>query len=149
MEDGELLFEAQCAQCHGSFGEGVGRYPALAGGEGSLTDSRPKKTVGSYWRYASTLWDYIHRAMPYTQPQSLSDDEVYAVTAYVLYLNDLVDEDFVLNAKSLPQIRLPNEDGFIPDTRPDTHNERCMEVCRDPAQVRIQSQAAAQHGDTP
>ncbi len=90
VEDGEMMYEEQCASCHGSFGEGVGRYPVLSGGEGTLTAERPEKTVGSYWPYASTLWDYIHRAMPFPQPQSLTDEEVYAITAYVLYLNDLV-----------------------------------------------------------
>jgi len=85
-EDGEMLYEDKCASCHGSFGEGVGRYPVLSGGEGTLTEARPEKTVGSFWPYASTLWDYIHRAMPFTAPESLTDEEVYATTAYVLYL---------------------------------------------------------------
>ena len=143
VEDGEELYEEKCALCHGSFGESVGGYPALAGGDGSLTDPRPKKTVGSYWKYTSTLWDYIHRAMPFTQPESLSDDEVYAITAYVLHLNDIVDYDFVLTRDNLTSVRLPNEDNFIPDQRPDTRNKRCMKRCKDPAQVKVASQAAA------
>lgn len=143
VEDGEWLYEAQCASCHGSFGESVRGYPALAGGEGSLTDPRPKKTVGSYWAYTSTLWDYIHRAMPFTQPESLSDDEVYAVTAYVLYLNDIVDYDFVLTQDNLTSVRLPNEGNFIGEQRPDTNNERCMKDCKDPAQIAIASEAEA------
>ncbi|MFT7289041.1 MAG: cytochrome c5 [Halieaceae bacterium] len=143
VEDGEKLYEDQCALCHGSFGESVGGYPALAGGAGSLADPRPKKTVGSYWRYTSSLWDYIHRAMPFTQPESLSDDEVYAITAYVLHLNDIVDYDFVLSQDNLSSVRLPNEHNFIPDQRPDTANRRCMKRCRDPQQIRIRSEAAA------
>ncbi len=140
VEDGEFLYEAKCAQCHGSFGEGVGRYPVLAGGEGTLQDARPQKTVGSYWKYTSTLWDYIHRAMPFTQPESLEDDEVYAITAYVLYLNDLVEDDFVLNSENLAEVRLPNEGNFTPEQRPDVTNERCMANCRNPASIEITSQ---------
>lgn len=143
VEGGEFLYEEKCAECHGSFGEGVGKYPTLAGGEGSLQDDRPQKTVGSYWKYTSTLWDYIHRAMPFTQPESLGDDEVYALTAYVLYLNDLVDDDFVLTRKNLSSIRLPNEGNFIPDARPDVRNKRCMKNCRNPADIEITSQAPA------
>ena len=126
VEDGEYLYEEQCAECHGSFGEGVGRFPVLAGGEGSLSDDRPTKTVGSYWPYTSTLFDYIYRAMPFTQPESLSADETYALTAYVLYLNDLVDDDLVLDQNNLASIRLPNEASFVPDPRPDVFNTRCM-----------------------
>ena len=139
-EDGEMLYEDQCAVCHGSFGEGVDRYPVLAGGEGTLTESRPEKTVGSYWPYASTLWDYIHRAMPFEAPQSLSDQEVYAITAYVLYLNDLVDYEFVLTRDNLASIEMPNRDGFFVDDRPDTSNEVCMINCKDPASIRITSE---------
>ncbi|HEY5775462.1 MAG TPA: c-type cytochrome [Xanthomonadales bacterium] len=140
VEDGEMLYEEKCASCHGSFGEGVGRYPVLAGGVGTLTDERPDRTVGSYWPYASTLWDYIHRAMPFPQPHSLTDDEVYAITAYVLNLNDLVDDDFVLTADNLASIEMPNKDGFFFDDRPDTQNTGCMENCKDPASVNITSE---------
>jgi cytochrome c5 len=143
VEDGEWIYEEQCASCHGSFGESVSGYPALAGGQGSLTDPRPKKTVGSYWGHTSTLWDYIHRAMPFTQPESLSDDEVYAVTAYVLHLNDIVDYDFVLSQDNLASVQLPNAGNFIAEQRPDTSNVRCMEKCRDPAGIEITSEAAA------
>ena len=129
VEDGEMAYEQKCASCHGSFGEGVGRYPVLAGGQGTLTHARPEKTVGSYWPYASTLWDYIHRAMPFTQPQSLTDDEVYAVTAYVLYLNDLVEDDFELNRATYHDVILPNQGQFYPDDRPDVANVRCMTDC--------------------
>lgn len=142
VEDGEMMYEQQCASCHGSFGEGVGRYPVLAGGEGTLTNDRPDRTVGSYWPYASTLWDYIHRAMPFPQPQSLTDEEVYAITAYVLYLNDLVEDDFVLTAENLASIKMPNEDGFFFDDRPDTSNTGCMKDCKDPASIEILSEPA-------
>lgn len=139
-EDGEMLYEDQCAVCHGSFGEGVGRYPVLAGGEDSLADERPERTIGSYWPYASTLWDYIHRAMPFLQPESLSDQEVYALTAYVLYLNDLVEYDFELNQDNLADVKMPNQEGFFLDDRPDTSNEACMSNCKDPASIRITSE---------
>ncbi len=140
VEDGEWIYEAQCAECHGSFGEGVGRFPVLAGGMDSLRDFRPTKTIGSYWPYTSTLYDYIYRAMPFTQPQSLSVDETYAVTAYVLYLNDLVGDDFELNQHNLANIPLPNRAGFTRDPRPDVANIRCMENCRDPAKIKILSE---------
>lgn len=141
VEDGEMLYEEQCAECHGSFGEGEGRYPSLAGGEDSLREERPHKTVGSYWKYTSTLWDYIHRAMPFARPESLTDDEVYAVTAYVLYLNELVEDDFVLSQQNLADVRLPNEANFTAEQRPDVENRRCMKQCRDPAEITIHSQA--------
>ncbi len=131
VEDGEELYEEKCANCHGSFGEGEGQWPKLTGGEGTLTDARPTKSVGSYWPYASTLWDYIHRAMPFPAPQSLEDDEVYAITAYVLYLNEIVEDDFVLTKDNFATIKMPNQDSFYVDDRPDTQNTRCMENCRD------------------
>ena len=134
---GERLYEEKCSVCHGYFGEGQGRWPVLAGGFDTLTDDRPEKTVGSYWPYASTLWDYIHRAMPFFNPQSLSTDEVYAITAYVLYLNDLVDEEFVLTQDNLVTIEMPNRNGFFRDDRPDTHNTACMENCKDPNDIKI------------
>ena len=138
VADGEMLYEEKCAECHGSFGEGQGRWPVLAGGEGNLTHDRPEKTVGSYWPYASTLWDYIHRAMPFYAPQSLEDDEVYAIAAYVLYLNDIVDDEFVLTHENLASIEMPNADGFFgPDPRPDVRNALCMENCKDPSEIRI------------
>ena len=141
VEDGEMLYEEQCAECHGSFGEGEGRHPALAGGEGSLRDARPTKTVGSYWPHASTLWDYIHRAMPFREPQSLEDDEVYAIAAYVLYLNELVEDDFVLTQDNLASIEMPNAPNFIPEERPNTDNKRCMKKCRDPEAIELLSEA--------
>lgn len=137
VADGEAIYEAQCASCHGSFGEGVGRWPVLSGGFGTLDTLDPKKTVGSYWPYASTLWDYIHRAMPYAAPQSLTDDEVYSVAAYVLYLNDIVDDDFISNRETFSQVKMPNEANFYVDNRPDVQNTRCMENCADPRQFEI------------
>ncbi len=141
VEDGEMLYEDQCAACHGSFGEGVGRYPVLAGGEGTLTEARPEKTVGSFWAHTSTLFDYIRRAMPFTQPSSLSAEDTYAITAYVLYLNDLVEDDFVLSKETFAEVaKLPNHGNFTPDPRPDVDAKRCMKNCKDPASVRITSE---------
>lgn len=130
VNEGMAVYENQCASCHGVFGEGMGRYPALSGGEGTLTEDRPEKTVGSYWPYASTLWDYVHRAMPFYAPQSLSDDQVYAVVAYVLNLNYIVDDDFVADQDTLSEVAMPNHAGFIwEDVRPDSDNPRCMTDC--------------------
>jgi len=137
VEDGELLYEDKCASCHGTFGEGEGRWPKLAGGVGTLSQERPDKTVGSYWPYASTLWDYIRRAMPFPAPQSLTVDEVYAITAYVLNLNDLVDDDFVLSRNNFSTIEMPNKEGFFVDDRPDVKNPRCLSDCLDPATIKI------------
>lgn len=137
--DGEVLYEEKCAVCHGSFGEGEGRWPMLAGGIGTLTDERPEKTIGSYWPYASTLWDYTRRAMPFNAPQSLSDNEVYAISAYIFYLNDIVAEDFVLTHNNLAKIEMPNRDGFYIDPRPDVKNPLCMQDCKDPKTIKITS----------
>ncbi len=110
--EGKLIYLANCARCHGDEGQG-GPADKLVGGIGSLTTPRPIKTVGSYWPYATTLFDYIRRAMPYDRPASLGDDEVYAVSAYVLKLNGIVAEDLELNRKSLPRVEMPNRDGFV------------------------------------
>lgn len=118
--EGRALYEAQCGACHGVRGEGVGDYPPLVGGRGTLTSDQPLYTVGSYWPYATTVWDYINRAMPYQSAGTMRPDEVYAVTAYVLFLNGIVRETQVLDAKSLPRVRMPNRDGFVDDPRPDT-----------------------------
>ena len=112
VEDGEMMYEEKCASCHGSFGEGVGRYPVLSGGEGTLTEDRPDKTVGSYWPYATTVFDYVRRAMPLQSPGILSNDEVYAVTAYILHINGIVDEEASMNATTLPAVKMPNREGF-------------------------------------
>jgi cytochrome c len=115
---GREVFETQCASCHGARGEG-GIGDKLVGGQGTLASSKPVKTVGSFWPYASTLFDYIRRAMPMNAPQSLSNDDVYAVSAYILNLNGVVADGATLDASSLAAIRMPNRDGFIPDPRPD------------------------------
>ncbi|MFT5897331.1 MAG: cytochrome c5 [bacterium] len=141
VEAGEYIYEEKCSLCHGSFGEGVDGYPILAGGEGSLTDMRPQKTVGSYWRFSSTLWDYINRTMPFNEPESLNADEVYALVAYVLYLNDLVEDDLVLNHQNLADIHLPNEKNFVADPRPDVFNQRCMSDCKKDEKITIASSA--------
>ena len=118
VKQGQTIYAQQCASCHGVKGEG-GAGDQLVGGRGSLASAKPIKTIGSYWPYAPTLFDYIRRAMPLTAPQSLSDEQVYAVTAYLLYLNDLVTEDTTLDAQSLAAIKMPNRDGFVGDPRPD------------------------------
>jgi len=116
--EGRVLFAQRCAKCHGEKGEGdVG--PALVGGRGTLATAKPRKTVGSFWPYATTLWDYIHRAMPFNEPGALNPSQVYAAAAYILYLNEIVGEKEVLNAKTLAKIRMPNRDGFVADPRPD------------------------------
>jgi cytochrome c len=115
---GKAIYETQCASCHGARGEG-GIGDRLAGGMGTLADQKPIKTVGSFWPYATTLYDYIRRAMPLTAPQSLSNDELYAVTGYVLSLNGLWPGDQKVDATTLMGIRMPNRDGFVSDPRPD------------------------------
>ena len=135
---GEGLFADKCASCHGDFGEGTDRWPVLAGGRGTLKSEDPVKTVGSYWPYLSTVFDYVHRAMPYGNARSLSNDELYSITAYILYLNDLVDDEMVLNKDNFTSIRLPNEDNFIPDDRPDTLIKSasvCMNNCKDSVEI--------------
>lgn len=142
---GEEVFAEKCAYCHGDFGEGVDRWPVLAGGQGTLTSDRPVKTIGSYWPYLSTVWDYIYRAMPFGAAQSLTPDEVYAITAYLLYMNDVIEDDtFVLSRESFGEIRLPNEGNFFMDDRPDTptlaDGAPCMTACK--AAVEITMRAA-------
>jgi mono/diheme cytochrome c family protein len=116
-KQGEVLFAAKCAACHGAKGIGPAGPPPLGGplvgGSGTLTGDTPVKTVGSYWPYATTLFDYVRRAMPFTQPQSLTNDEVYALAAYILNLNGIIDEKEVMNAKSLPKVKMPNRAKFF------------------------------------
>jgi len=115
---GREVFLAGCARCHGDKGEG-GVGPRLAGGQGSLATDRPVKTVGSFWPYATTVWDYINRAMPFDQPGKLKPNEVYALVAYIFDLNGIIGPNDVLDAKSLPKVKMPNRDGFVADPRPD------------------------------
>lgn len=109
---GASLYLQNCLACHGAGGED-GLNDRLVGGHGSLTTSRPVKTIGSYWPYATTLFDYVRRAMPYQSPGSLNDEDVYSIVAYLLFLNDVVAEDAVLDATSLPQVKMPNRDNFV------------------------------------
>ena len=108
---GETVYEQKCASCHAAGGEGK-PADAVAGGIGSLATAKPIKTVGSFWPYATTLFDYIRRAMPLNAPMSLTDDEVYAVTAYVLVINEIISTEVILDADSLPAVQMPNRDGF-------------------------------------
>jgi cytochrome c len=116
--EGAKIYASQCAGCHGKTGK-EGPNDVLVGGQGTLNTNKPVKTVGSYWPYATTVWDYINRAMPYNKPGSLSADEVYSLTAYLLSLNGIIKEDAVMNRKTLPQVKMPNRNGFIGDPRPD------------------------------
>jgi cytochrome c len=116
---GKDVYASKCARCHGGHGQG-GDEAALVGGQGSLNTPKPLKTVGSYWPYATTLFDYVRRAMPFKQPGTLTANQVYAVSAYILHLNGIIREDTVLDAKTLPQVTMPNRKGFVPDPRPDT-----------------------------
>ena len=131
--DGEEIYVNRCASCHGDFGEGLDRWPELVGGEDSLDTHDPVKTTGSYWPYASTMYDYIYRAMPFGVAQSLTHDETYRVVAYLLYMNEIIEEDFVLNDKNIGKIKMPNVEGFLlPDPRPDISNlngKPCMKNC--------------------
>jgi mono/diheme cytochrome c family protein len=125
---GREVFDQQCAACHGGKGEG-GIGDRLVGGQGTLASPRPVRTVGSYWPYAPTLFDYIRRAMPQNAPQSLSNDDVYAVSAYILNLNGLVPADATLDARTLSAIKMPNRSMFVGDPRPDVKNPACMTGC--------------------
>ena len=135
VKEGEPLYIERCAACHGEFGEGAGRWPILSGGRGSLASHDPVKSVGSYWPYASTLIDYIRRSMPFGMAQSLTNDELYAITAYVLSLNDVIaDENFELNEKNFASIKLPNTQNFFDDDRETSekvfwNKKPCMTDC--------------------
>jgi S-disulfanyl-L-cysteine oxidoreductase SoxD len=109
---GEAVYAAKCQQCHGAKGAGQPN-DRLVGGQGTLASATPVRTIGSYWPYATTVFDYVRRAMPYPQPRSLTDDEVYAVTAYLLHLNDIIGLEDEMNAQTLPRVRMPNRDNFI------------------------------------
>lgn len=125
---GRDVFEQQCAACHGDKGQG-GVGDRLAGGQGTLATPHPVKTVGSYWPYAPILFDYIRRAMPQNAPGSLSNEDVYAVSAYILSLNGLLPADAVLDAKTLAAIKMPNRNMFVGDSRPDVKNPACERDC--------------------
>jgi cytochrome c len=116
--EGASIYAQKCAACHGATGT-EGPADRLVGGQGTLAGDRPVRTVGSYWPYATTVWDYINRAMPVNNPGSLTPNEVYALTAFILSRNGIVQETEVMDRESLPKVRMPNRDGFVPDARPD------------------------------
>ena len=136
---GEEIYAEACASCHGDFGEGIDRWPELVGGQNSLDTHDPIKTTGSYWPYASTIYDYIYRAMPFGAAQSLSYDETYEIVAYLLYMNEIIEEDFVLSDKNIGKIKMPNRNGFLlPDPRPDVSvvdGKPCMKNCAVPTKI--------------
>ena len=119
VAQGMAVFAQKCAACHGANAEGTPSGDRLIGGIGTLNTANPVKTVASYWPYATTVFDYIRRAMPYTSPGSLSADEIYAVSAYILAEGNIIDKVLVLDAQALPRVAMPNRDGFIPDPRPE------------------------------
>lgn len=140
VKEGEALFLEKCASCHGEFGEAVGRWPVLVGGQGSLKADAPEKTPGSYWPFASTTFDYIKRAMPYGNARSLTDDEVYAITAFLLQMNGIVKDDFVLSKETFSSVKMPNVGGFYDDDRETTekafwNKNPCMKDCKTEAKV--------------
>ena len=148
VKDGEALYVERCAACHGEFGEGAQRWPILSGGGGTLPSHNPVKSIGSYWPYASTVMDYIRRAMPYGNAQSLTNDELYAVTAYVLFLNDVLKEEgFELSNENFSSIKLPNEPNFFDDDREVSERafwqkEPCMTNCV-PGEAKVTGRARA------
>jgi cytochrome c len=155
VAEGQVLYDAQCASCHGTFGES-NDYMAIAGGIGSLGSDQPMRTTGSKLNHATTLWDYINRAMPFGNPKTLSPDQVYALTAYVLHLNDLLPADGALDRDSIVKLKLPNRDGFTLDHglssvrgTPDTRNVACMRDCA--REIRLSSElpehALGAHGN--
>ena len=115
---GKDVYTRRCETCHGPTGK-EGPQDILAGGKGSLVTDKPQKTVGSYWPYATTLWDYINRAMPFDHPSTLTPDQVYSAAAYVLFLNGIVGEQDTLDQTTLPKVQMPNRNGFVADPRPD------------------------------
>lgn len=144
VEDGEAIFAEKCAACHGDFAEGIDNWPKLAGGMDTLADKDPTKTVGSYWPHLSTAIDYINRSMPFGDAQSLTADEVYAVTAYILYSNYLVEDDFTLSNETFAEVTLPNAEGFIIDDRAETEyahwsGEPCMENCKESVEITMRA----------
>ena len=148
VKQGEPLYMERCAACHGEFGESAGRWPIVSGGNGSLASHDPVKSVGSYWPHASTVMDYIRRSMPFGNAQSLTNDELYAITAYVFYLNDIVKlEDFELSDKNFGTIKLPNEPNFYDDDREVAEKSfwrknPCMKNCL-PGEAKVTGRARA------
>ena len=118
VKQGAVIYAARCASCHGATGQ-EGPMDRLVGGVGTLSSPEPVKTIGSYWPFATTLYDYVFRAMPLAAPQSLSPDEVYSIVAWLLHRNGVIAEDVIVDGRSLPEIPMPNRKGFVPDPRPD------------------------------
>ena len=140
VKDGEKVYMEKCAACHGEFGESAGRWPQIAQGKGTLASNDPVKTVGSYYPYLSSVVDYIRRAMPFGDAESLTNDELYAVVAYVLNLNDIVDDNFVLSKETWAQVKMPNSGGFFDDDRETSEKtfwnpNPCMKDCRGPVAI--------------
>jgi cytochrome c len=140
VAQGEPLYMERCAACHGEFGESAGRWPQVAGGQGSLASHDPVKTVGSYFAHLSTVFDYVRHAMPFGDAQSLTNDELYAVVAYMLFLNDIVDDKFVLSRETFGSVKMPNAGGFYDDDRETTEKafwnpNPCMTDCKPEAKV--------------
>jgi len=129
VAEGAKVFAEKCVACHGEGAKGGSMYGSMVGGIGSFTTDKRLLTPGSMYPYAPILFDYTRRAMPMDSPQSLTNDQVYALSAYILNLNGLVPADAVMDAKSLAAIKMPNRDGFIVDDRPDTKATRCMKDC--------------------
>jgi S-disulfanyl-L-cysteine oxidoreductase SoxD len=121
-KDGAEIFADKCAVCHGPAGEGSQMAPRLVGGQGTLKTPQPVLTIGSYWAFATTIFDFINKAMPRGQEGSLKPDQVYALTAFLLYKNEIVKETDVLDARTLPAIKMPNRNGFIPQQLADIHD---------------------------
>ncbi|WP_022703647.1 c-type cytochrome [Pseudorhodobacter ferrugineus] len=139
---GEEVFADKCAACHGDFAEGVDNWPKLAGGMNTLNRDDPLKTVGSYWPHVSTLFDYINRSMPFGAAQTLEPDEVYGIVAYILYSNDLIEDDYVISNENLAAFELPNAAGFFVDDRETTEYAQfsapaCMENCKDEVKITM------------
>ena len=118
VKQGAQVYADKCAACHGPSGV-EGPKDKLVSGRNTLTTPKPIRTIGSYWPYATTLYDYIHRAMPFNAPQSLTADEAYSVIAWLLFQNEIIAEEAVIDAQTLPKVQMPNRNGFIPDPRPD------------------------------
>jgi S-disulfanyl-L-cysteine oxidoreductase SoxD len=127
---GREVYQAKCVSCHGEKAAGGPVYGTMVGGVGSMTKSPRVLTPGSMYPYAPILFDYVRRAMPMNAPQSLTADEVYAVSAYIYHLNELVPEDFRMTAETMPGVAMPNRGAFVMDDRPDTRAERCMADCK-------------------
>lgn len=144
VKEGEKIYLERCAACHGEFGEGAGNFPVLVGGEGTLDGPAPVKSIGSYWPYLSTAYDYIRRAMPFGDAQSLSANETYAIVAFLLNQNNLVADDFVLSKENFPTVKLPNAAGFYEDDRETAEKhfwrEPCMSNCF-PAPAKVTGRA--------